>query len=113
MTTPNPKLYRELSEPYASAQEAQAKADELFKRAGEIRKELKIPNLYLVIGATWMGEPGTEYEGKELAGVIPGGFGDSFQHEAMLAYALGIVQAERQSMIGDLLAKGIRRLRER
>ena len=113
MTTPNPELYRELSKPYASMQEANAKAQEFYRRVGELRKELQISNLYCAIGVTWMGEPGTEYEGQEIAGMIPGGFGDSFQHEALLAYALGIVQAERQELIGSLLAKGIRRLRER
>jgi len=88
---PNPKLYRELSEPYSSLEEANEKLGAFLEEVGEVRKKYKIPNLQIIVMGSALNS-----EGAESDFIAPCSYGDSLRAEMMLAYALGIAQSDRE-----------------
>lgn len=103
----DPKLFRELSEPFQSVDEVNEKLEGFRKEIGELRKKYKIPNL--CVAALFSYTAG----GEEAEAFWNASFGDALKVEGMLAYALGETQAARQAMIDSMLSKGRKRnLRE-
>jgi hypothetical protein len=105
---PNPKLYRELSEPFDSIEDANRACSEFFDKLAVLRKEYRIRDVYCVAQFAYMSD-----DGREAEGLTSVGFGDQFKHESMLAYSLGVVQTERQEYIGSLMSKALRRKERR
>ncbi len=99
---PNPKLYREMSKPFSSMQEANAALQAFMDELGELRKKHKLPDVYFCVRISY------EKDGEELPAMTHGGYGDSLEHESMLAFAIGQVQSDRQEMISDLMKRGMR-----
>lgn len=98
----DPKLYRQMEVPFSSQEEA-SKASQAF--ANEL-KELRQKHRMRDVAYTAM----FAYESNEgeADAIVSGHFGNSLNAEAMLAYALGAVQSERQAHIGELL-RGIKK----
>ena len=101
----NPKLYRELSEPFASSEAVNEGLENFFADLGELRKKHKIRDLVVLVSLSYMSQDGTD----ELDTITQMEYGDAMKHEMMLAHTLGLVQAERQELIAKCLAKGIKR----
>jgi hypothetical protein len=99
----NPKLFREMSEPFASKEEAREAADAFQEELGELRKKHKIRDVLYVCAFSTIGDNGEEYDS-----ILQGHMGNSLIQEQLAAYALGTIQAERQEMIGQLLSRALK-----
>ena len=108
MFDPNPGLYRELSTPYASVDEANKNLKAFWDDLAEIRKKHRIADLQVVIRVSALSE-----DGEEGVSIIHGGYGDQTKWESMLAYAFGMESAYRQERTAELLAKGMSQLKEK
>ena len=58
----NPKLYRELSEPFPSSEAAEAAYNAFLEELYELRKKHKIANVNFVLGISYVGAEGEEGE---------------------------------------------------
>jgi hypothetical protein len=95
----NPKLYRELSDPFESAKEAQAAWNAFFEDLGEIRKKHGFQNIHVIALDSYI------TDGEEGAFMINAHYGDSSQAEAMAAYAFGVEKAQREEVLAKLLKR--------
>lgn len=100
----NPKLYRELQQPFTSQDEAQKASSAFQDELAELRKKHRMRDLLVVAMFSYGFGDG---EVGESESIICSSFGDPVQAETMAAYALGTIQSERQHRIGQLL-KGVR-----
>jgi len=105
-TWDDPKLYRELSEPKASADELNNEVQLFFDGVKALREKHKIRDAYLCIRSPYLTP-----NGEEVDGFCRLGMGDEFQGEALLAFALGQVQGERQEYIGSLMKRAVKATR--
>jgi hypothetical protein len=96
----NPELYRKLSEPFENLMAANAALNGLMDDMRILREKHHIPDLYWVARITAKSE-----DGGETGAYSNGGMGNVLEWEAMLAYALGVEQTDRQQRIGQLLAE--------
>jgi hypothetical protein len=97
-STSNPKLYRQLSEPFAGRDLANAALESFRDDLEVLREKHKIADVVAVIQVNVADASGEE----GLAQAILS-FGDPMNRAAMLAYALGTVQNQQQELIGRLL----------
>lgn len=95
----NPKRYRELSEPFASSEEADAAIKAFMDDVEQSRVKHKVRDVYLVIGGSAM------YESGEGEFITRGLFGDEGKAEMMAAWALGHESACRQERITGVLER--------
>jgi len=95
----NPKRYRELSEPFASSESAEAALKAFHEAVSELRVKHHIPNLLYIAKFNYATEDGDEAEA-----LTNGEFGNGYEHEHMLAWCLGKTQERRQQRVGELLA---------
>lgn len=102
MNKPNPELFRKMSEPFESVEEANKAIVAFFEEVGELRKKHGLENVYFIISGTWKTEEG---EGQFI---VPQMYGNPLMAESLTAFAYGREQCERQERIGELLAKGIK-----
>lgn len=100
----DPSLYRRMSEPFPDMKTTQAALDAFAEEVRVSREKHKIPDVVLITQFSWIGA-----NGEECAAMAYGNNGNPQNNEAMLAHALGLCQAERQELIGQLLTKGLRR----
>lgn len=97
----NPSKYRALSEPFASAGDAD-KALAAFWRLVEAARDLhKIPDVIVTVGLSYMAD------GDECDVSTDAQYGDLLRHESLVATTFGRIQAERQALIGKILAKAV------
>lgn len=97
----DPKLYREMEVPFASQEEA-AKASAAFADdLAEIRKKHRMRDVAYTVMFSYESPEG------ESQAITSGHLGNSMNAESMLAYALGVVQSDRQAYVGSLL-KGVK-----
>jgi hypothetical protein len=94
----NPELYRKLDQPFETMQLANAELDEFLRGLRELRERHKIPDVYCAIRIRVKAD-----NGAETAAYSGGGIGNRLEWEGMLAYCLGMEQADRQQRIGELL----------
>ncbi len=104
MIEPNPKLYREMSEPHPSVEAVNQALRAFFDEFGELRKKHKLRDVIAVVNTSYLKEDGEECDGGSWFG-----YGSSLNHEMMLAHTLGVVQTDRQELLASVMAKGIRR----
>jgi hypothetical protein len=97
----NPQLYRELSEPFETMDEANSAVQEFFREVGELRKKYGLPNVYFIVSASSKDAAGEE--GQFIVNMM---YGDESMAESLVAYSLGFEAAERQERIAGLLKKG-------
>lgn len=105
----NPKLYRELSEPFASVEAAEEAANGFMKEIADIRTKYRMRDVYVALGFSHTNIA----TGEECGAIVSGGLGDAFQWEVLLAHALGQEQADRQQRVGALLGRALTRKREK
>jgi|ERR1017187_4388081 hypothetical protein len=102
----DPALYRKLSEPFATLDEADAATDAFLVELRELRAKHRIADVSLILGINVMGEDG---EGRML---LQSHVGDTHLAESMLAYAYGAETALRQERTASLLtARAVTRKR--
>lgn len=104
----NPKLFRELSEPFTSNEEADKALRAFFDELGELRKKHRIRDLHMIVGGSV--RTSDDDEG-EFMSVMH--YGDSSRAEAMSAYAYGVATAERQEVMSKFLKGTRKRLEDR
>lgn len=95
----DPGRYQVCSAPFADSDEADAAVRAFLDEVEAARVKHRIADVSYVIQdsmKTDSGEPGMF--------IITGHQGDSLKREAMLAYALGQCQKEREQLIAELLA---------
>lgn len=95
----NPELYRRLSEPWPTPEDANAALREFDAEVAKLREKFRIPNLIAVCEINALR---TE-DGREGTAMIVLRWGNASEHEALVARALGLVQADRQWQIAQAL----------
>lgn len=101
----DPALYREMSIPHASSEALNEALQKFFDEIGELRKKHKMRDVFICVQCGYVAQDGTE----EIDAAAHHGMGDSARHEALLAFALGQVQGERQEIIARYMARGIKK----
>lgn len=96
----DPATYRKLSEPFATAEEANDALQKFWEGVYELRKQCRIADVYMVVGFNVAAEDGEE---GRMMGILHAG--DEMIREAMSAYAFGREQADRQSRTARLIGK--------
>ena len=97
--TGNPELYRRLSEPWSTPDEANAAMREFDAEVGKLREKYRVPNLIAVCEVNALRPD----DGREGTAMIVLRWGNAGEHEALVARALGYVQADRQWRIAEVL----------
>lgn len=105
----NPKLFREMSVPFASAEAANQAVEAFYVELGELRKKHKLTNVYTVINASYAT---TDPEDDEAEFFTSSMFGDFLRAESLVAWALGREQAHRQEMIAHIAKVAIKDARQ-
>jgi hypothetical protein len=89
-TGPNPKLYRQLLEPFDSPNEANDAIALFYKGVAELRVKHGIPDVLIAV------EINTAYpDGDEVAALSVCYFGDLSKKATVAAYAYGVARAEQ------------------
>jgi len=83
--TGNPELYRRLSEPWPTPDEANAAMREFDKELSELREKYRVPNLIAVCGVNAIRPD----DGRDGTAVILLRWGNAAEHEPLVARALG------------------------
>jgi len=98
----NPKLYRELSVPFESAEAANAALTAFYEEVRELRKKHKITDLHLIcqVSANFKDDDG-EDEGQLMAVCH---FGSELMIEGMTGYAFGKAHADSKARIAKATA---------
>ncbi len=104
MEKSDPKLFREMSEPFESASEADAAINAFFDELGELRKRHGFPNVYVIVGGSIVADSGDEHE---FVSTLH--YGNGLQAEPLTAYAFGKEQARREQAIADAVKHGKRK----
>ena len=100
---PNPKLFRELSEPIANA-ELQTALQAFYEEVGQLREKLRIQNVYCVVNSAMI-----TAEGEESEFMTSFQYGDALRGQSMVAWAYGYEQAAREETILDIMRLGKKR----
>ena len=103
----NPARYRELSEPFKNAEEANKAIQAFYEEVKAARIKHRIKDVHLVMGIGGLNASGTEGEM-----ILSAHIGSEDRQESMLAYAFGVAQAERQQRIAEFLAGSIKKLKK-
>lgn len=93
----NAKKYRQLSEPHQSADAVNAAFERFYAAISEARDHYKIRDVVVVVMDSHEGD-GDETEVINLME-----WGDATKHEAMAAWAMGFLGAERQRVISNAM----------
>ena len=99
----NPDLYRELSAPFESIDEANKNFTEFQDQLYELRKKHRIADLLFVAQV-----PVKYDDGEQGTPIVVGMFGDETKMEAITAYALGYAQSQRQERIARIMGESSR-----
>jgi len=83
--------------PFSSREEATKASTAFIEELAGLRKKHRIRDVTYILMF------GYESEDGESDAILSGSIGDSSKAEVMLAYALGVVQTDRQNHIGSLL----------
>jgi hypothetical protein len=70
----------------------------------ELRKKHKMPDVYTIIHASYIGE-----DGQEKQFLLPAQMGDALKAEGMTAWAYGYEQAERKARIDDAFSQAMKK----
>lgn len=103
MRTNNPKLFREMSVPYESVEQANESLSAFQAELAELRKKYKIPTLLCIFHVTMLTD-----DGEEGAAMTTCGMGDMALFESMAAWAFGQEAAARQEYTNKLAASAAR-----
>lgn len=113
----NPALYRKLSEPYASPEEADRALSAFWDEVYALREKYKIPDLYMIlmfsvkqIDNRIPGDLGLVNETDEAEGTMMARLsaGNPMNTEAMTGWAFGQEQAGRQERISGVVNQALK-----
>lgn len=94
----DPENYRKMSEPFASADEANAALKEFMAGVRELRKKHRIADVLTVVAVN------AKYESGEGRAITHGFNGNSQNAEGMAAYAYGQESADRREWMNRLMS---------
>ena len=94
----NPKLFREMSEPFPTQEEANAAIAAFWQDVLAAREKHRIATGYLVM--SWFVGADGEETSRRSAGA---GFGDELLHLPLMAQHFGVLQAQYEDRIGKLI----------
>ncbi len=97
-TLPNTGLYLELCYPKEFPDQANSDIREFFKELRELREKYRLPDVLCIVSCF------VRYESEVGHVTTFNHNGNELETEPMLAYALGMVQAERRARINKALA---------
>lgn len=97
MTKNNPALYRELSQPFANLEAANAALEGFAKEFEELRKKHRIPDVVCIVEMNIADQDGEEY--LQTASIQ---FGDPLRHPQLAAKFLGEAQTKINAYLGKL-----------
>jgi len=95
----DPANYRKLSEPFASAAEANAAIQAFWSEFYELRNKHRIADAMVVVQTSYVAD-----DGGEAVGVMSMHAGDWIHRESMAAFAYGQAVSDRQQQIGKMLS---------
>src|SRR5688572_26839783 len=94
----DPKRYAKCSEPFADKEAAHAAMEAFYDGVSELRAKLLIADVEVVVKDAYG-------DGEDVGAFMSSAhFGSQLEREAMLAYALGQCQQERQALIASLMS---------
>lgn len=91
---PNPKLYRQLSEPFADSDAASKAAKDFADEMAELRIKHKMPDVVVIISVNYLNKDGDEGEIQCTLSL-----GDINNKLMMLAHALGEEKQRQRDLI--------------
>lgn len=100
MTARDPKLYRELSEPFESPDEANAAVEAFFNDLGEIRKKHGFPDVICVISGSCVYP-----DGEEGNFIIESHHGDEANKVLLAGWLYANSQAEAREMLNKAVSR--------
>ena len=103
----NPAMYRELSRPFETIEDANEALTAFEKDLYELRVKHRIPDLLFVMRVSVLYE-----DGEEGAPVAVGMFGDENQMESLAGVAYGRANAERQERIAKVVKQAMRAIEQ-
>lgn len=95
----NPGLYRRMSEPFASAEEATAAINAFFDDLAALREKHRIADVHVIAKTNAI-----ETDGEEHVSISRYHLGDALHAESMCAYAYGAETQARKALITSLLS---------
>lgn len=100
--TSNPKLFRELNEPFESAEEMNAAFDAFQADLSAAREKHGIPNVYCVLCFSVV------QDGEEVESMTSVSYGDSLRRQPMTAWAYGRESADHDSLMRRIVADAMK-----
>lgn len=94
----NPKLYRELSEPFASPEAANDAINAFLEDLGAIREKHRILNVLCVVSGTMI------ERGEETEYMTSLSYGDSLRRPLMAAWAYGSEKSDADTIMRRIIA---------
>jgi hypothetical protein len=106
MTKNDLNLYREMSQPFMTAEAATDALQAFFEDLGELRKKHEIPDLVCAVKMGYLTSDGVEVDGMSYVS-----YGDQMNVEPMAAYLYGQAAKDRQEFLAKIVrdAGGLRR----
>lgn len=102
-TTQNLENYREMSEPFLSAEKANENIQAFYEEVGRLRKKYKLPDVYVIIQMNYINQ-----EGSEGRAVTTAHFGNSAEAATMCAWAYGREKSIQQMRLDAIVAENER-----
>lgn len=103
----DPALYRQLSVPFPSVDDANASIKAFCDELAELRKKHRIRDLLFTIRIGLVDEAGTEGDS-----TLVNHFGDRASMESMAAYTYGTMSARRQELMRAYVSNGSKAVRD-
>lgn len=99
---PNPKLFRDLNEPFESNTAADSAVEAFCKDLEAIREKHRIVNVYCVIAGSMV------IDGDEQEFMTSVSFGDSLRKLPMTAWAYGTESATNDALMRTIVSKAMK-----
>jgi len=106
MKRQNAKLYRELSQPFATVEEAEAAVQAFADDLHELRRKHRIPDVLTVIEFVVIDG---EDEGPRIASFA---FGDQLKTPTLAAYAFGMFAHDTERLVTKIIADAAKRAKK-
>ena len=96
----DPALYRRMSLPFTSKDEASNAIREFCQEVRAAREKHKIPDVAMCVGCNYLGEN----EGEEIVAFVDVHIGDTARQLSMAAFLFGQAKSEHSAQLAELLA---------
>lgn len=99
----NPSLFRQLNQPFADVDAANAAIEAFFEELGSLREKHKMANVLLVVEGSYL------VDGEEQEFITSASYGDGAKPLAMAAWAHGREEATYADAIATIRSQGRKR----